>query len=82
MKPRIDRTLLEDPVVKLKFQISVVDLSMRLRKASMLRLPNSSQVWLRIRCRLVIRVLSSLPLTKGIPTLEVRIANVRQHLRP
>ena len=25
MKPRIDRTLLEDPVVKLKFQISVVD---------------------------------------------------------
>ena len=71
VKPRIDRTLLEDPVVKLKFQISVVDLSMRLRKASMLRLPHSSQVWLRIRCRLVIRVLSSLPLVCWMLHLSV-----------
>jgi hypothetical protein len=41
---------------------------MRLRKASMLRLPHSSQVWLRIRCRLTIRVLSSLPagVTPGV----------------
>jgi hypothetical protein len=42
VKPRIDRTLLDEPVVKLKF--------------------HSSQVWLRIRCRVVIQVLSSLPL--------------------
>ena len=71
VKPRVDRTLLNDPVVKLKFQNSVVDLSMRLRQASMLRLPHSSQVWLPRRCRLVIRVLSSLPLVCWMLHLNV-----------
>jgi hypothetical protein len=35
---------------------------MRLRKASMLRLPHRFQVWLPIRCRPVFRALSTLPL--------------------
>ena len=35
---------------------------MRLRKASMLRLPHRFQVWLPIRCRPVFRALSTLPI--------------------
>ena len=46
---------------------------MRLRKASMLRLPHSSQVWLRIRCRLVIREQSSLPLLARHPGYQPKL---------
>ncbi len=75
VKPRIDRTLLEDPVVKLKSQTSVVDFidrcgSERPVCCAYHTLPKT-QVWLRIRCRLVIRALISLQLVCWMLHLHV-----------
>ncbi len=72
VKPRIDRTLLDDPVLKLKIQNSVVDLidaSQKRQYAALTK--HSSQVWYPIRCRLVIRVLNSLPLVCWMLHLNV-----------
>ena len=71
VKPRTDRTLLEDPVVKLKFQNSVVDFIDAAQKGQYAALTTQLPSMVAHTLLLVIRVLSSLPLVCWMLHLSV-----------